>query len=90
MTGAKDDAIACFSLRASLAKPWCSSLQIEVGLAGLASKIVVGGSASAGRPQAGDHFIVCPATGTLEIASPYRREAAQALQRVVRSMKASF
>jgi hypothetical protein len=65
-------------------------LQFEIALAGLASKIVEAAIATAGRPQTSGHFIVYPATGALEIASPYRHEAAEALQRVVRSMKPSF
>jgi hypothetical protein len=71
-------------------KAQTSNLQIEIALAGLASKIVVAAIATAGRPQTGDHFIVYPATGALEIASPYRHEAAEAFQCVVRSMKPSF
>jgi hypothetical protein len=65
-------------------------LQIEIALTGLALKIVVAAIAPTGRPQIGDHFIVYPATGALEIASPYRHEAAETFQRVVRNMKASF
>jgi hypothetical protein len=76
--------------RVSLVKTWSSNLQNEIALAGLASKIVVSARATAGRPQTCDHFIVYPATGALEIASAYRHEAAEALQRVVRSMEASF
>ena len=71
-------------------KTWFSDFQIEIALAGLASKIVVAAIATAIRPQTSDHFIVYPATGALEIASAYRHEAAEALQRVVRSMKPSF
>ena len=63
----------------SFVKMRSSNLQIEIALAGLASKAVVGGSATAGRPQTCDHFIVYPATWTLEIASAYRHEVAEAL-----------
>jgi hypothetical protein len=61
-------------------------LQIEIALAGLASKVVLGAIAIAGWPQISDHFIGYPATGTLEIVSTDRHEAAKALQRVVRNM----
>jgi hypothetical protein len=67
-----------------------SNLQIEIALTRLALKIVVAAIAPTGRPQTSDHFVVYPATGALEIASPYRDEAAETRQRVVRSMKASF
>jgi hypothetical protein len=40
--------------------------------------------------RTGDPFIVYPAMRALEITSPYRHEAAEALQRVVRNMKPSF
>ena len=53
-------------------------------------KSVVATIAAAGRPQTCNHFIVYPATGALEIASAYRHEATEALQRVVRNMQASF
>jgi len=64
-------------------------LQIEIALTGLASKILVA-AAIVGWPQTSDYFVVYPATGALKIASPYRHEAAEAFQRVVRSMKPSF
>jgi len=67
-----------------------SNLQIEIALAGLASKVVLGVIATAGWPQISDHFIGYPATGTLEIVSTDRHETAKALQRVVRNMKPSF
>jgi hypothetical protein len=69
---------------------WSSNLQFEIALAGLTSKIVVAGIATAGRPKTGDHFVVYPATGALQITSAYRHETAEAPQRVVRSMKPSF
>jgi hypothetical protein len=37
-----------------------------------------------------NHFIGYPATGALEIASPYRHEAAKALESAIRSMRPSF
>jgi hypothetical protein len=74
----------------SFVKTKSLNLQIEIALTGLASKVVVGGSAIAGGQQTSDHFVVYPATGALEIVSPYRREAAEAFQRVVRNMKPSF
>jgi hypothetical protein len=43
-----------------------------------------------GWPQTSDRSTDYPATGTLQIASPYRDEAAEALQRVIRGMKPSF
>ena len=76
-----------FSVAAS---PRRSNLQIEIALAGLASKVVLGAIATAGWPQISDHFIGYPATGTLEIVSTDRHETAKALQRVVRNMKPSF
>jgi hypothetical protein len=60
---------------------------LKFAVAGLASKLVV---ATVGWPQTGDHFIVYPATVALEITCPYRHEAAEALQRVVRNMKSRF
>ena len=71
-------------------RTWSSNLQIEIALAGLASKVVLGVIATAGWPQISDHFIGYPATGTLEIVSTDRHETAKALQRVVRNMKPSF
>ena len=68
----------------------CSNLQIEIALTGPASKIFPGAIAIVGCPQASDHSIDYPATRTLEIASPYRHEAAEALQRVIRGMEPSF
>jgi hypothetical protein len=65
-------------------------LQIETALAGLASKLIVPAIAVVGEPQTSDHFIVYPATGALEITSPYRHEGAKALESVIRSMKPSF
>jgi len=65
-----------FSVAAS---PRRSNLQIEIALAGLASKVVLGAIATAGWPQISDHFIGYPATGTLEIVSTDRHEAAEAL-----------
>jgi hypothetical protein len=65
-------------------------LQIETALAGLASKLIVAAIAAVGEPQTSDHFIVYPATGALEIASPYRHEGTKALESVIRSMKPSF
>jgi hypothetical protein len=65
-----------------------SNLQIEIAFAGLASKSVV--AVIATWPQTSDDFVVYPATAALKIASPYRHEAAEALQRVVRGMKPSF
>lgn len=47
-------------------------------------------SPSLASRKSSDHFIGYPATGTLEIVSTDRHEAAKALQRVVRSMKPSF
>lgn len=69
---------------------WSSNLQIETALAGLASKLIVAAIAATGDLQTSDHFIVYPATGALEIASPYRHEAAKPLESVIRSMKPSF
>ena len=66
------------------------NLQIEIALAGLASKVVVGGSATDGGPQASDHFVVYPAARALQITSAHGHEAAKALQRVICNMKASF
>jgi hypothetical protein len=66
------------------------NLQIEIAFAGLAAKIVVTARTIAGRPQSCNHFIVYPATGALEIASAYRHEAAEALQCMICSPKASF
>jgi hypothetical protein len=74
----------------SFMKTQSLNLQIEIALAGLASKVVVGGSATDGGPQASDHFVVYPATGALEIVSAYRHEAAEAFQRAVRNMKPRF
>jgi hypothetical protein len=71
-------------------KPWSSNLQIEIALTDLASKIFVAAIAIVGWPQTSDYFIVYPATGALKVASPYRHEAAEAPERVVRSMKPSF
>jgi hypothetical protein len=65
-------------------------MQIEVAFTGIAAKIFVSARTVAGRPQSGDHFIVYPATGALEIASAYRYEAAEALQRMVCSLEESF
>jgi hypothetical protein len=78
------------SERCPFVKTWSLNLQIEIALAGLAAKIVVSARTTAGRPQTCDHFILYPATGALEIASAYRHEAAQALQCMVCSIKASF
>jgi hypothetical protein len=61
-----------------------------MAFAGLAAKIVVTARTTAGRPQSCDHFIVYPATRALEIASAYRHEAAQALQRMICCLEASF
>jgi hypothetical protein len=61
-------------------------LQIEIALAGFASKILVAAGAAAGRLQTSDPFIVYPAPGALEIGSAYGCEAAEALQRVVGSI----
>jgi hypothetical protein len=65
-------------------------LQIEIALAGLASKPVVVTRATIGWPQVSGHFIVYPAARALQITSAHGHEAAQALQRVIRNMKASF
>jgi hypothetical protein len=70
--------------------PWSSNLQIEIALTGLASKIFVAAIAIVGWPQTSDRSTDYPATGALQIASPYRDEAAEALQRVIRGMKPSF
>lgn len=66
------------------------NLQIEIALTALASKIFAAAVPIVGWPQASDHFIDYPATRTLEIASPYRHEAAEALQGAIRGMKPSF
>jgi hypothetical protein len=91
-THGRSDGLHCNSASLTMCplKAWSSNLQTEIAPAGLASKIVVVAIATTGRPQTSDHFIVYPATGALEIASAHRHEAAEALQRVVCSMKASF
>jgi len=70
--------------------PRRSNLQIEIALADLASKVVLGAIAIVGWPQISDHFIGYPATGALEIVSTDRHKAAKAPQRVVCNMKPSF
>jgi hypothetical protein len=65
-------------------------LQIEIALTGLASKIFVVTIAIVGWPQTSDRSSDYPATGALEIASPYRHEAAKALESVIGSMKPAF
>jgi hypothetical protein len=69
---------------------WSSNLQIETALAGLASKLIVAAIVAVSEPQIGNHFIVYPATGALEITSPYRHEGTKALESVIRNMKPSF
>jgi hypothetical protein len=53
-------------------------------------KIFADAIATVGWPQTGDYFIVYPATGALKLVSPYRHEAAEAPERVIRSMEPSF
>jgi hypothetical protein len=71
-------------------RTWPSDFQVELALAGLASKVVVVAVATTCRPQICDRFIVDPTTRALEITSAYRHEAAKALQRVFCNVKPSF
>ena len=75
--------------RVSVLKDVVLNLQIENAFAGLAPELAVV-TIAVGQLQTSDHFTGYPATRALEITSPHRHEAAEALQRVVCNMKPRF